>query len=130
MEPKNLQKATKLLQQIHDLDKQIVTIEKLAMDVLENKNIQDIALLFTSPLKEKKETDIAENFADMYSPFSMLTAWKSYTSPLKEEKDKIKLDLSENELLCVIELVIRFKKDKRKFLVDKIYSLGVKLDQA
>jgi len=118
-----LQKATKLLASIHDLDKEIVAIEKKANKIADGEKFVNIELSFQEDKPEKPVID-TDGFDSMYKSILGYSGF-GYQPLSVIPKDTLKFNLSDTETLFVLGALIQVKKEKRKQLCQLIIDLGV-----
>jgi len=128
MKAKNLQKATKILAEIHELDQQIVSIEKLADSILNDKGVYDFDIRF----KKEKSKAILDEDGSLSTGESLSSIYTIMMNPFgqqapKEDKEKLSFKTDETEMLLILSTLINVKKDKRKYLVGAIFDLGVSI---
>lgn len=137
MNAKELQMATVLIDQIHELDREITSMEKLANGVLQDSEFKDMRISFEKP-KPQKFTDEQLFGVDPESMFPMFQILESpfSGSPFgrqprtkKPEPERVNNDfkIDGTELLYVAQALINVKKEKCRAIVNQIISMGVTL---
>lgn len=126
MKANNLQKAAKILAEIHELDKQIIALDKKAIEVSNGHDFISIELGFTKPKKEKKNTE-DDNMQSLYGGILMGLGSMRFGEPSESDTEKLKFTLSDTELLFVLGALISVKREERKRLCSKILGLGVNI---
>lgn len=122
MKAGNLQKATVILSKIHELDKQVIAIEKKAMEVADGGNFIGVDISFEPEKKKDAEID-TDGFESVYKMMYFPSLLGNHKA--NDNKEKLKFNLSDTETLIVLGALIAIKKEQRKALCTKIFELGV-----
>lgn len=149
MEIKKLKEATKILEQIKELDKEIKCLDKLAYIVVNNEIESNLNLEIkdlTSKNKIDKNQDIFDsdgfikkevlnpeqenqNSHNSYGFFSSMILGTP-TVFVKEKIDKtvhkLESKLSINLTGFILQVILKEKVDKKDILINKLKKLGVK----
>lgn len=122
MKAQNLQKATVLLAEIHELDKQILALDKKAMGIANGEQHLSIKVSFE---KEKVEGALVDETFDQYSIYQSIMGMSSRSAKPKTDLEDHAFKVNETECLFVIGALIQAKKEYRRNLYDQIINLGV-----
>lgn len=119
MKIKNLESATRSLQAIKDLDKDILSLEKLAVEMSNGK--YEVNLKLTLQDKEKKEVykePMEEGFQ-----WSFLGIDRNRTP--KEPENSHSEDLDDYLSINIIAFLIKDKQKQRDTLINELQILGL-----
>jgi len=121
MKANHLQKAAVLLKEIHELDAQLIQLDKKAMSIVEGEKYLSIEISFDKDKPEEPAPDPAEEYGLM----ARMLYYTPRITPVNTDKHKLKI--SDTECLVLIGALIQCKKEYRRTLCDKIVELGVYL---
>ena len=131
---KNLEKATKLYEKIKQLDAEIIEIEKFALIVANNETECSFEIRckdFTKQKEDEEKVKFDENgsLLDSRRYTSLLNAYSFLSSiPRRYTEDKnetiIKSQLSVNNVMAMLGILLNDKQTKRQHLIDKLSQLS------
>jgi hypothetical protein len=132
MDLKNLKKATKFLDKIENIDKQIVEIEKIALSILNDKTkIQfDLKVENISKGKELEQPKESSNpFKDLEERMMMaiqIPTWALNHQESKKNKNTFSIsdDINDKLALQILGIVLSEKNSERKCLIKELHALG------
>lgn len=114
-------KASALLVEVLDLDKQIIALDKIALSVCDKK--QSASLSFSFPKEKKAEID-TDGYSNKYtSMFSMLNPY-AMMERSEPATDDHRFEIDEVETMAICGVLIQVKKDRRKMIVMQLMELG------
>lgn len=136
MEIKELNQAVKILESIKEIDKKILSIEKFAELVANGitKSSFDLKiqnLFITEPYPTQDEIQVRDVYTEMreamsrsFNGFGGLIKDTPFKSK-KENPDILSVDLTENETLQFLGLILGVKQRERKVLLQKLEAFGI-----
>lgn len=136
MKIKDLEKATKVLDQIKILDSEIIEIDKLALLIADGSNVITIELKVQTLDEAKKEvldsdgSLIDHNRTRSHEFFGgILGHYRSICEPIKPPAPLhlLRKELNESSALHILGLLLREKQFIRISLIEKIKKLGFKI---
>ena len=131
---KNLEKATKLYEKIKQLDSEIIEIEKFALTVANNDTECSFELKCKDLTKQKEgeeKVKIDEDgslldglrYTSLLNPYSFLSSIPRIPAEDKNETI-IKGQLSVNNVMAMLGILLNDKQTKRQYLIDKLSQLS------
>lgn len=137
MKIKNLEKATKILEQIKVLDAEIIEIDKIALLVADGGNTLSLELKVqpNNPNEKKEILDSDGSLIDHNKPIGydglfggILGHYRSMCEPIKPFTPHhiLKKELNESSTLHILGLLLREKQFIRFSLIEKLEKLGFK----
>jgi len=136
MKLKSLKTANKIYEQIQQLDKEIIAIEKLAMGIANNPHELSITLKavdLSEKAKKESKCEFDEDGSirrDISNPFgfSFLLGGSCFTDRPKkddEKESKHKFDLDDKVALEVLGVLIMNRNAQRNDLLSKLKRYGI-----
>ena len=136
-----IEKATKILASVKQLDSEIITIEKMARILSENIYDVDFSLSFT-PIQINKKVEVldSEGFLKKDLPdsaeavrYSFVSVFETAMNNMKEsivnstKKQSISEKVNESLALKLLAVVLRDKQSKRDNLIVELKLIGATL---
>lgn len=145
MNLQKLEKATKILEQIKAIDAEIVSLEKIAIQLSNGQgvklnieveipseekkpNVFDEHGFIKDEFKGEKEEKGEESAIDTYirfSPLSFLSGVRTGTSEKSSNKIDYESKLSDTDSLTIISVLMFRKNQQRQVLINKIEKLSL-----
>lgn len=117
MKLKDLHKAAIIYKEIMDLDKEIKKITEYA------KLISDISGKMQLIISEKIETPVS-NTTDLYTPMGEPLRIRFSTPVMRtDEKDVLKLDIDQSDILRILQLILNKKKEEKYYLFQQTKNI-------
>lgn len=135
MNLKQIEKATKIVEQIKVLDLAIIALDKMAIKILDVSQGITLNLSVELPKENSKESildsdgSLKTGTEAQSNPYTFIINW----NPLKQNEVKTN-SISINETLtdtCALQLIgvlILEKQTQRKTLIDKLRTMGAKIE--
>lgn len=139
MKLEQLERATIIYNDIKELDKEIIAIDKIAMLVANGEIKSTLELKIEDIEKQNEDSQkisidddgsiVRNDYDSMYSrmlhSLAMPNFKKGYSEPKKENEHILKNSLSENTTLQILGILLGEKQYKRKILLDRLHKFGV-----
>lgn len=144
MNIKQLAKAQKIYSHIHQLDKQIIELHKVAQAINNglstldiSLNISDISSINVDNAFKEEDDGVGmfqQEFRKHFLRFPILGPWEGsligrndFMSKDDDKRQVIKTDLSDVLSFKILSVLIQDKEEKRQLLINSLKSLGVKI---
>ena len=135
MNLKQIEKATKIVEELKSLDKSIIELDKMAIKIVNDAKDIKINISCTLPEEDKKENIFDEDGSLKIEPTPTSISWGSifvYSSTQKVEENKNELSITESltdiSALQLIGVLILDKQNKRKELINQLNKLGANIE--
>lgn len=134
MEIKQLERAKNLYEDILQLDKELIELEKYANELVNEKSECKITLEFNK-VKEKSKVKFDEdgsivfendNNSNYRGMFSLVWGGTSITKN-EEPKDTIKIEHNLVLTIKLISVLMDEKQQKRRIFIERLSKLGIKI---
>ena len=132
MDIKKFEKAQKAYLKIKELDKQIIEIENLAMQIANGENSVSFEFKLTDLTPKEEKVKFDEDCSIFH--FAMPDFMASRVFPVfgggKPENDQIKkynTDISVNASLQILGVLLHEKQSSRTFLINQLNEIGVSI---
>lgn len=119
MKIKNLESATQILQAIKDLDKDILSLEKLVIEMSNGKYEVNLKL----SLQDKDKKEVYKEPTEANFQWSFLDVRRNGTP--KEPKNYHSEDLDDYLSINIMTFLIRDKQKQRDTLIKELQNLGL-----
>ena len=137
MNLKDLKTATTILRKVESLDQLINEIEKIAISIANNKTKSSFSFSIKTTDLSKKEEESNEIHFDAdgslhfsrQKPIALMGIWErmnQLTPPVPEDKnsEQLSFDLSEEESLMLLEIMVKKKMFERELLLEQLSDYG------
>ena len=133
MNIKKIERASRIVSEIKALDKEIISIEKIAQVIADGKSMK-IEIQTEAPAEGKKETILDED-GSLISPQdntplgALARQWILHlggatpTSTNMERIVKHQFELTDGDALNILAVLLRVKQTQREMLLQKVDSL-------
>lgn len=125
MELKQLERAKNLYEDIVQLDKEIIELQKYGQSIANEETKCKLKLSFYAKETEEKLETVNENSFQSIFTFT----WAGQTRESKPKKNNENTVSIKDEIFClkVISLLLEEKEQKRRVFMDRLSKLGIKI---